>query len=90
MPLAAIALGVDDGDCRHDRESVEHRSRPIARSVVDDDDFPGGGKLDLDQPCDDGGDRRLFVEDGDDDRDERRRDVVRDGQSWMEGLASQS
>ena len=46
-------------------------ARAVARAVVDDDDLALGMEVDREEPIDHGADGRLFVEDGNDDGDER-------------------
>ena len=86
MSLPAVPLGMDHGQRRHRRQRIQHAARAVAGAVVDDDDFAIRGQIDLEQPGDHGSDRCLFVEDRNDNRDERRAGA-RAGQSWMTSFA---
>jgi hypothetical protein len=85
VPLAAIALGMNDPQPRGAFEPVEDLARSVAGPVVDDDDFELGREIDREQPIDDRGDGRLFVEDGNDYGDERTAGGVLRGQKGSIG-----
>jgi hypothetical protein len=44
VPLAAVPRRVHDAHALDALESLEHLTRPVARSVVDDDDLAGAGR----------------------------------------------
>ncbi|MEN3339457.1 MAG: hypothetical protein V7647_3133 [Acidobacteriota bacterium] len=82
VSLAVVAAGVNDGHEWQFRQRVEDGAGAVARTVVNDDDLARSGKVNRKQARDHGRDRRLLVEDRNDDRDERRTVVARGGHSW--------
>ena len=84
VSLSAVSIRVNDRDRGMGRQRVQHRAGAVSGAVVDDDDFARRRKIDREQAIDDRGDRPRFVEDRDDDRDER---PVGRGHSWMVSFA---
>jgi hypothetical protein len=71
VPFPAIPVGVDDPQPGSTLQRREHVTRAVAGAVVDDDDLAFGREVDREEPIDYGADGRAFIEDGNDDRDER-------------------
>jgi hypothetical protein len=71
VPFSAIPVGVDDPQPGSTLQRREHFTRAVAGAVVDDDDLAFGREVDREEPIDYRADGRAFIEDGNDDRDER-------------------